>query len=648
MRNNIFAIRTIRQKILLGFFTLIGIFAAYGVYSILIITQNTQRTEASKEIIDPSLDAIRDLKLTVANSQKLTFVWIYSPPKTATIEQDKQALRDIHSRDYPKLKENLLELMKNWEDEEQRALMDSIFENMREFLDFQKKAMNTLSDADIDLYNDPSIKFEMDALVENSISPKAIELTQKLQILEEKKRQDKTVTQSTLIESSSNLRLQTILLIVVLTIMGIITAFLITGNIVQPINYINRVISQLGKGELPENKRTRFRRDEIGQMAAAMDKLISGLRSTSLFAESIGKGQYDAEYKPLSENDVLGTALIEMRNNLAKVAEADSRQNWATNGIAEFSDLLRKNNDDIRRLADVVISRLISYVGANQGGLFIVTEDEEEEEPYLRLEACYAWEKKKYLERRVYQGDGLTGQAWQEGATIYLTEVPDDYVMITSGLGKANPTSVLIVPLKSNEQVYGVVEVASFDTFEPYKIEFVERVAESIASTIASLKNSERTTRLLEESEMLAEQMRAQEEAMRQQMEYMQIEQEESERSKMLASQKEAVFNTHTVVLSVNRKFIITNANALASELLFYTIQEIEGMSLERLFNSETKFEELKMRLGRGESWSGIVTIKSKNNEELLVKLSAGSTSDEQQKYIIILDDINEIKLLQA
>ena len=639
---------TIRQKVILGFAAIILIFTAYGGYSTYTINKNAQSIKAAKEIVDPSLEAIKDLKLLVINSQKLTFVWIYSPPKGPTIEQDKQTLREIHNTRYPKLKERLQGLKKSWIDSTQSLAVDSIFVRVEDFLEDQKFVMNTLNT--IDDYNASFIT--MNELVEAKLSPKANSLTDRLEKLEQEKNQEKDTLQASLITSFDALKQRTYVILVVLILIGISISFVITGNIVKPINYVNKLISTLGKGELPEARVKKFRKDEVGEIASSVDKLIIGLRSTSLFAENIGKGNYNAEFTPLSESDVLGNALIDMRNNLAKVAEEDRRRNWATEGLAQFGEVLRKNSDDIERLSDIIVSSLVKYVNANQGGLFIVRQDEEQdEESYLELSACYAWDKKKYLEQKVYLGDGLTGQAWQEQATIYLTEVPDDYVTITSGLGKANPDSVLIVPLKVNEEVFGVVEIASFNKFEPYEIEFVEKIAESIASTIATVKNAEQTQKLLEDSKMLTEQMRTQEEEMRQNMEELQATQEEMERAQALALEKENIFDASTVILNVNRKFFITEGNAKASELLYYSPSELDGLALNKLFYSEAKFEEIKLKLSRGEYWSGIVTIKNRGGEEILVKLSAGmlrENNDNSSSYMIILDDINEIKLLHA
>jgi methyl-accepting chemotaxis protein len=633
---------TIRLKILLGFFALIMIFVGYGIYNIYIISNNEKSIQNAQNVIDPSFDAIKDFKLMVERSQRLTIGWIYSPQQA----EEKDKLKEIHDILYPQVKQNLQALMANWSDTTQKVKVDSVFKEYDDFVLLQKKKVMevilTIEDQEKNL-------LEMNTLVENEITPRAKSIIEKLEKVENYKRQEKEKAQSSIIKSFSNLTKQIYVLIGLVTLLGIFIAFTLTNNIVQPINYINKVISQLGKGELPEDKKTKFRRDEIGQIAASVDNLIKGLRSTSQFAENIGKGLYSAEFSPLSENDVLGNALIEMRNNLEKVDKEDFVRNWTSEGLTTFADILRKNNDDINRLADAIISGLIKKLEANQGGLFIVTKDESTGEEYLKLEACYAWDKKKYLEQKIHLGDGLTGQAWQEQATIYLTEVPNDYITITSGLGKTNPRCILIVPLKANDEVFGVVEIASISELEKYKIDFVERVGESIASTIATAKNTEQTAKLLEESKMLTEQMKAQEEEMIQNMEELRATQEEMERSQIVALEKDALLNANNLIFYLSRKFSINSANDLASQLLYYAPEEFEGMNISDLFYAEAKFEEMKVNLSRGEYWSGITTIKAKSGDELLVKISAGSLGIgmSNNRYIVIMDNINDIKLLQ-
>jgi PAS domain S-box-containing protein len=176
-----------------------------------------------------------------------------------------------------------------------------------------------------------------------------------------------------------------------------------------------------------------------------------------------------------------------------------------------------------------LISNIVEYLNAQQGGLFFLNDDNMDDR-HLELVGCYAYQRKKFLDKRVEIGQGMVGQCFLEGETTYLTNIPENYVNITSGLGQTNPNTLLIVPLKMNEQIVGVIEIANLKPFAKYQISFLERLAETIASAITSVKTNDKTRGLLEQSQQQAEEMRAQEEEMRQNMEELQATQEQMHR----------------------------------------------------------------------------------------------------------------------
>ncbi|MBN2520516.1 MAG: GAF domain-containing protein [Bacteroidales bacterium] len=323
------------------------------------------------------------------------------------------------------------------------------------------------------------------------------------------------------------------LIILLLTISAIILENSISKPIRQTVQYIRR----LSRGELPENLKVESK-DEIGEIQSVVNQFVSGLRKTANFAKQIGEGNLTIDYEPLSDKDILGNALLEMRKGLQDAKEEenkrkieDDKRNWTTQGLAKFGEILRKDNDNLNKLSNEIISNLIEYINANQGGLFVYN-DEEEDDKHLELIASYAFNRKKFLKKKIQIGEGLVGTCVVEKNTIYMTEVPEEYIEITSGLGDSNPRSILIVPLKLEDKIFGVIELASFNKFEPYQIEFVEKIGESIASTLSSVKINARTAALLDETKLQAEEMATKEEEMRQNLEELKATQEEMERIK--------------------------------------------------------------------------------------------------------------------
>ena len=579
----------IGTKIFGGFIALIFIFTVNAVVSVVTINNTNQTIQETTEVINPSAQAIDDLMDLVTNSKMLITNWVYLQNN----QQDKDALKELQNFQYPALKSELAVLKDHWDNEADKQQLDSIFTAFEELITIEKEEIMSVL-VSFEDYEDPMTKLLAENYIEDEVLPRTRALLQQLGELSRTKRNEAELAQASITESSLSLRRINLILGVITIAIGLLVAFFLSRNITLPIRYVKDIIVALGKGQLPEKDRQetqKFSQDEVGEMAQAVDELVSGLRATSEFAENIGQGNYDAKFSPLSEADVLGNALIDMRGNLHSVAEEDKKRHWATEGTAMFGELLRQNSGSVKELTTTVLSRLIEYMHANQGGIFVVQEDESAEEPYMCLEACYAWDREKYIEQKIYRGEGLAGQAWLEKDTLYITDVPQEYITIISGLGEANPTSILIVPLIFNEEVYGVIEMASFDEYEPHEVEFMKKIAESIASTISTARINSTTQKLLNESTQMTEQMRAQEEEMRQNMEELQATQEEMDRKQHSMETREArikaVLNsTVSSYVSIDAEGYVDFFNGNATETFGYGSEELSGLHASKLFDS--------------------------------------------------------------
>ncbi|MBT1696317.1 PAS domain S-box protein [Fulvivirgaceae bacterium PWU4] len=306
-------------------------------------------------------------------------------------------------------------------------------------------------------------------------------------------------------------------------------AMTLSRSITRPLYAMRNKLSMVAQGMLPENS-IKHTSDEFGQMGSKVDELVYTLKGNAEFAQRIGEGKYDTAFKPASDNDLLGMSLINMRNNLIENERRDKERNWIVRGVAEISEILRMH-DAIDDLGEDVIKFIIDKIGAIQGAFYVVNEDEYGKQ-LIEMRASYAYGRRKYLKAKFRFAEGLVGQAAAEKDTVMRTEIPDEYVTITSGiLGDQRPSCILIVPLITNEEVYGVLEFAGFKKFDPSQVKFVQELSLILARTIFNIKVNERTRRLLAESQEMSNELKEKQEVLRQNAEEMQATQEELQRS---------------------------------------------------------------------------------------------------------------------
>lgn len=329
-------------------------------------------------------------------------------------------------------------------------------------------------------------------------------------------------------------------LAIILTAVALSMVF--ARSITQPLNSMRTTLEMVSKGVLPE-KEENHSNDEFGRMADKVDELVDMLKTNAEFAQKVGEGKFDAEFNPASENDTLGLSLINMRDNLIENERRDTERNWIVRGVAEVGEILRLH-DTIDTLGDDVIKFIIQKIGAIQGAFYVV--NDESGEKLIEIRASFAYNRKKYLKKSFRFAEGLVGQAAIEQDTVMRTEIPDEYMSITSGiLGDQKPGCVLIVPLITNEEVYGVLEFAGFKRFNSSQVKFVQELSLILARTIFNIKVNERTRKLLAESQEMSNELKEKQEVLRQNAEEMQATSEELQRSNQrLEEQIEEVNNT--------------------------------------------------------------------------------------------------------
>jgi PAS domain S-box-containing protein len=425
------------------------------------------------------------------------------------------------------------------------------------------------------------------------------------------------------IQTSESLKENTIIriyiIISIIIVIAFIIGFIVIQDITTAIRKLKNCLYALHNGHLPKKKLEEFG-DELGQMSVLTNTIADNLVYHCNFVQQISNRNYQSEFSPISSNDMLGDQLLILRDNL-KVARLDeekrtvedTQRNWLSRGLGMFSEILRQNSDQMLKLGDAIISNLIKYIDAIQGGIFTYVDDDKDN-IYLDLLASYAYDRRKFLERKIRLGDGLVGTCAVENSTIYIEQLPPDYLEINSGLGSTQPQSLLIVPLKIEETILGVIEVASLNKFEKFQIEFVERLAESIAVSLSSARINERTVKLFQESQRQSKELAAQEAKMLHTISEMKETQEAaSEREIEMRGILTAVDNT-LIKCEYDLSGILISANPKYLQLMEYRLDEIKGKNV-RMFVPEEKndkFLQYWQNLCNGIPYQGIISRKNR------------------------------------
>jgi HAMP domain-containing protein/signal transduction histidine kinase/CheY-like chemotaxis protein len=288
--------------------------------------------------------------------------------------------------------------------------------------------------------------------------------------------------------------------------------------------------------------------DNVNQLAA---NLTTQVRAIADVATAVTKGdltrfiQVDAsgEVAALKDN------INEMIRNLKDTTIKNNEQDWLKTNLAKFTRMLQ-GQKDMLTVGKLILSELAPVVSAQHGVFYVVETPKEEPveeaghgtDPYLKLLASYAFRSRKNVGNRFALGEGLVGQAALEKERILITNAPDDYVQIISGLGQAKPTNIIVLPVLFEGQVKAVMELSSFERFSATHQAFLDQLVESIGIVLNTIEANTRTEDLLKQSQSLAKELQSRQE------ELQQTNLELQDKAKLLAEQNAEVERKNTEV----------------------------------------------------------------------------------------------------
>jgi CheY-like chemotaxis protein len=308
-------------------------------------------------------------------------------------------------------------------------------------------------------------------------------------LLQQRSRKAQAVSQQTL-----NIITYSIpLLSLILALIG----FVLTRYISRPLRQFSEAAENVADGNLLVSLPNSDRRDEIGVLTRSLNQMIVNLRNTN------------------QKND---------------------EQNWLKSNLAEFTQILQgqRNLESVSRL---ILSNLAPLVGAQQGVFYVM--DSIDNQPILKLMSSYAYQERKNLANQFRLGEGLVGQCALEKQRILLTEVPKDYIHISSGLGEALPLNIIVLPIIFENQVSAVIELASFGRFSQLHLAFLEQFSEIIGVFLNNIASSAQTQQLLAESVALTEELQLQQEELKQSNQRLEQQAQELEESQLLLKQQQ-------------------------------------------------------------------------------------------------------------
>jgi len=331
-------------------------------------------------------------------------------------------------------------------------------------------------------------------------------------------------------------------------VIGFITLIFITRatkRLITPLLLVNEHLKTLALGKVVDDDIEYRHNDEIGELVISVHILRDGMKTSIIQANAIAAGDLKQEVKPLSAQDELGQALVNMTHTLRETTVKNSREDWLKTGQAQLNKLT-SGEQNINELAKKVITFLTTYIEATVGLFYLL----QKSNSTLHMIASYAYIANSNIPNKFAIGEGLIGQVALEQKVLRRHHSPAEYTaIIQSGLATAVPSHVIILPFLYEKEVKGVIEIGSSQELTEIQVAFLKQVMASIGIAVNTAESRTQMQALLKQSQQQAEELQLKHKEMQQTNEELQSQSEELQsQSEELQTQQEELRQTNEVL----------------------------------------------------------------------------------------------------
>ena len=264
-----------------------------------------------------------------------------------------------------------------------------------------------------------------------------------------------------------------------------------------PLIHASEQLKSISHAE-PAYRKGRAGTGEFREIEEALQQHLKRLKEVAQVANELSAGDITENFRAMGTQDEIGDAILKLKEGIVRSnkealtrRKLDEQQNWASYGLARFGEMIRDFEHDTGDSSNAFIRELVKYLEVEVGGFFLMT-GTSAGDPVLVMTGAYAFDREKRVEKTFLPGEGLVGRCALEKQSILISDVPADYIRIRSGMGEDLPSTVLLVPIMFDEEVLGVIELASFSEIEPYKIRFLESLGRSAAPVLSRMGAAKR------------------------------------------------------------------------------------------------------------------------------------------------------------